>query len=110
MLYVFAVVYGLFSGLATFSISINAEYFGVKELGAISGIGLFGNAIGSAIGPVLAGLIYDRIGNYQLTFLLCAIAGVGSVTLMWLLKPTRINYNLTNNELKQKSSVPSAED
>ena len=110
VLYVFAIIYGLFSGLATFSISINAEYFGVKELGAISGIGLFGNAVGSAAGPVLAGVIYDRMGNYQIIFLLCAIAGVSSVTLMWLLKPTRINYQLANNKLQQKNSIQVAED
>jgi len=63
MLYVYANVYGLFSGVGLLLASINAEHFGLRSLGAITGAIIFGNNIGGALGPFLAGRTYDTTGN-----------------------------------------------
>jgi MFS family permease len=87
MLYVYAVVYGLFSGVGLLLASINAEHFGLRSLGAITGAIIFGNNIGGALGPFLAGYIYDTTGNYRLAFLLCGVTGIAAGIVIWLVKP-----------------------
>jgi MFS family permease len=87
MLYVYAVIYGLFSGVGLLLASINAEHFGLQSLGAITGAIIFGNNIGGALGPFLAGFIYDTNGNYRLAFLLCGVVGIAAGIVIWLVKP-----------------------
>ena len=66
MLYVYTVIYGFFSGVGILLASINVEYFGLQSLGAITGAILFGNNIGGALGPTLAGYIFDATDSYRL--------------------------------------------
>jgi MFS family permease len=89
MLYLFGVVFGFSygGGGALFSPAV-AEYFGLRSHGVIMGAaGLFG-AIGNALGPFLAGLIFDKSGSYQLAFLICAAVGAIGVIAALLLRPT----------------------
>jgi MFS family permease len=88
MLYVYAAVYGLFSGVGVLLASINAEHFGMQSLGAITGAIIFGNSLGGAIGPSLAGYIFDTTDSYRLAFILCGIAAIASGVIVWLLKPS----------------------
>ncbi|MCL0071564.1 MFS transporter [Thermodesulfovibrionales bacterium] len=89
MLYLFAVTFGFaYGGLAALILPIVAELFGLSSLGKIMGAFIFSIAIGEAIGPVLAGSIFDVVGSYQIAFLVCAIAGVISIALISLLRPT----------------------
>ncbi len=97
MLYIFAVIFGLLSGVGILLIPIVAEYFGFKELGAIAGAFVFANNIGGAIGPPLAGAIFDTTSTYLAAFLICAISGVAAGLIIWFLKPvlkTNGQYNL----------------
>jgi MFS family permease len=87
-LYAYAVVYGLFSGVGVLLASINAEHFGLQALGAITGAIVFGNNIGGALGPALAGFIFDATDSYKLAFLLCGVAAVAAGIFVWLLKPS----------------------
>jgi MFS family permease len=93
MLYIYAVMYGLFSGVGLLLASINAEHFGLQSLGAITGAIIFGNNIGGALGPFLAGYIYDTNGNYRLAFLLCGVAGIAAGIVIWLVKPAAKQRN-----------------
>ena len=43
--------------------------------------------IGGAIGPLLAGRIFDMKGSYQLAFLVCAILSITGLILISLLRP-----------------------
>ena len=55
-----------------------AGLFGTGSHGAIYGVIIFGGTIGDAIGPLLAGSIYDHVGNYSpVFFILAASAACG---------------------------------
>lgn len=88
ILYGFAVIFGLLSGCGILLGSTVAEYFGLKGLGSISGAIILAYSIGGAVGPFLAGGIFDATGSYQLAFLSCGISGLVSAFIIWLLKPT----------------------
>ena len=79
MLFVFAVVYGFAHGgfFAVMSPLI-ADFFGTAAHGAIFGVMIFVSTIGGAIGPLLAGYVFDLTGSYHLVFLtMPVLAAVG---------------------------------
>jgi len=83
MLYVFAALYGFFSGLGLLLTPLAADLFGTKSLGAITGtlLGIF--SLGAAVGPWMAGYLYDVMGSYRLAFLLCGIiSAIAAVSLL----------------------------
>ena len=88
MLYLFAAVYGVAHGSFFTLISPTvARLFGISSHGVLVGIILFSGNFGGAIGPVLAGYVFDLTNSYQLVFLLlAAVCGV-ALLLTPLLKP-----------------------
>lgn len=88
MLYLFAVFFGLYyGGYATIQSPLVAEYFGLKAHGTIFGLIMFALGVGSSIGPLVAGWIFDISGNYDWAFIICAVLGLSSLILSLLLKP-----------------------
>jgi sugar phosphate permease len=87
MLYVFAVIFGALCGVGILLIPFIAEYYGFRELGAISGVVVFANSLGGAISPPLAGAIFDASGSYEIEFVSCAVLGIAAGIIVWLLKP-----------------------
>ena len=88
MLYLFAAIYGFaHGGFFTLLSPLVAELFGLSSHGAIFGAIFFAGTIGGAIGPPLAGRIFDVTGNYQLAFLICAVVSGIALTLALLLRP-----------------------
>jgi MFS family permease len=70
MLYLFALMSGFaFGGLSPAMISIVGETFGLQRIGTILGVLEVGFGIGAAVGPTIAGLIFDFSGTYHLAFL-----------------------------------------
>ena len=61
---------------------IVAAYFGMRAHGAIFGTVLFFGTIGASVGPILAGLVFDTTGSYQLAFLGLAIFAVVGLLLV----------------------------
>jgi MFS family permease len=91
MLFVFAVIYGFAHGgfFAVMSPLI-AEFFGTASHGAIFGMMIFVSTIGGAIGPLLAGYVFDLTGSYRLVFLgLPLIGAVGLGATLMLRPPAR---------------------
>jgi len=88
MLYLFACVYGFAHGgfFALISPSV-AEFFGLSSHGAILGAVFCPTTIGGAIGPVLAGHIFDVTSSYQLAFLVFTVICIVGFILTLLLKP-----------------------
>jgi MFS family permease len=71
MLYIFAPIFGFtYGGIVPLIPAITGEFFGTKNLGAIIGFMGFGPTIGGALGPFLAGYIFDATGSYYSAFLL----------------------------------------
>ncbi len=88
MLYLFAVIYGVAHGGFFTAISpIVAEFFGIKAHGALFGIVVFSGTFGGAIGPVLAGYIFDVTAGYGLAIWICTLISALGFTLISLLKP-----------------------
>jgi MFS family permease len=92
MLYLFAVVFGVgYGGLSVLISPMVAEYFGLSSHGVIMGVVImFGGTAGMAIGPVIAGHIFDVTGSYHLAFIIYAAVSVIGLILTSLLKPTRL--------------------
>lgn len=87
-LYLFAVIFGLaYGGLAAMESPIVAELFGLSSHGVIMGVASFGFTAGGAVGPVVAGRIFDVSGSYQIAFLICALVGISGIILAWVLRP-----------------------
>jgi MFS family permease len=91
MLYLFAVIYGFaHGGLFTVMSPMVAELFGTGSHGLLFGIVLFGGTLGGALGPLMAGHLFDLTGTYRLVFLiLTALALVGFGLIMTLRPPAK---------------------
>ena len=88
MLYVFAVVYAFaHGGYFTVISPLVAELFGISSHGVLFGIVVFSGAIGAAIGPILAGHIFDMVSSYRLVFFILAGFAVAGLILTSLLRP-----------------------
>ena len=88
MLYLFAVIFGFaYGGLAAMESPIVAELFGLSSHGVIMGVASFGYTAGGAVGPLVAGRIFDISGEYQVAFLVCAVVCISGIVLAWRLNP-----------------------
>ena len=92
MFYLFAVVYGIaHGGLFTIISPIVAEYFGLRAHGALFGIVFFSSMVGGAMGPVIAGHIFDTTGSYSLAFWTSTAVAAFALLLVLSLRQTRLN-------------------
>jgi MFS family permease len=88
MLYLFAAVYGMTHGSYFTLISpLAAELFGMASHGAILGIAFFSGNLGGALGPVVAGYVFDTVRSYRPVFLILTGVAVAALLLGTLLKP-----------------------
>jgi MFS family permease len=88
MFYVFAAVFGFaYGGLGAILSPLVADLFGLRAHGAILGITGFANQIGGAIGPVMAGAVFDTTGSYHIAFLAFIACGVVNLILSLFLTP-----------------------
>ena len=100
MLYVFAAAFGAaYGGLAPPTTSIVGDTFGVRHIGVIFGVLEVGWVCGAAVGPALAGYIFDITGRYYLAFLSGVLAALIMVVLILLL---RVPTAKTRNKLSSK--------
>jgi MFS family permease len=86
MLYLFAVIFGFFSGVGIILVPLVAEYYGFSSLGVISGLIVSSNSLGGAAGPPVAGAIFDAVGSYHWAFVACAFSGLAAALLCYRLR------------------------
>lgn len=89
--YAYAVLLGLgYSVTAALTPALSADRFSGEHFGSIVGAGMFSSAIGSAIGPWLAGWQFDLTGSYTLPFLVAAFcAGIAGAAI-WMARRLRL--------------------
>jgi sugar phosphate permease len=76
-LFAYVLVYGLTGGGGlVLAPLIVGECFGVKSVGTIFGVLVIAAVMGGAVGPLLAGLIFDGTGSYYLAFIIFTIGEV----------------------------------
>lgn len=90
MLFAFAAVYGIaHGGFFTVMSPTVAEFFGTRVHGALFGTVLLLGSIGGAIGPVLAGAVFDATGSYRIAFGVLLGMAVAGLVLVSQLPPMR---------------------
>lgn len=92
MLVVYAVADGFARGGNFVVISpLMAELFGTRAHGALFGLATFIGTIGGAIGPLLAGRVFDVTLSYSAAFVvLCITIGVGFAATLLLRPPKQV--------------------
>jgi len=72
MLYFFAAIFGIAYG--TFEVlhaPVMAKLFGLASFGTIFGVAMTFSSLGSILGPVTAGYLFDTTSSYHTVFLIC---------------------------------------
>ncbi|MFT4583702.1 MAG: MFS family permease [Gammaproteobacteria bacterium] len=89
--YAYAIMLGVgYSATASLVPAMMSDRFSGVHFGSIIGIGLFGSAVGSAIGPWMAGYLFDHFGNYRIAFVIAAISGTISGLAGWVARSLRL--------------------
>jgi len=99
MFYVFAVFQGL--GHGGFYVLISptvAEFFGTRSHGVLFGTVIFSTTIGGALGPFLAGYLFDVTNTYRVVFLTLAGTSLAALLLTATLTPTTHQKGIAQTE------------
>ncbi len=88
--FLLALLFGITQGgVGTAQSPVVATLFGLRSHGLILGsIGL-GSTMGSALGPLLAGYIFDFTGSYHWALFMCAIVSLFALTFASFIKTSR---------------------
>ena len=90
MMYAYAALFGFgHGGLATMESPMTAHIFGMRSHGAILGMVFTGDTLGGALGPILAGFIFDQMQSYTLVFQMCALISVINLIVILSLRPIK---------------------
>jgi MFS family permease len=94
MLYLFATVFGFaHAGIGSAESPLIAVLFGLRSHGLLLGIVRLSVTFGGAIGPLLAGYIFDVTESYKLAFMVCAVVVIVGLILTIVLKPITNKQN-----------------
>jgi MFS family permease len=93
---IFALLLGVVWGGFVAVSPLAADMFGLRYHGTIFGLLHFTYSMGCAVGPILAGFVYDKTGSYQQDFILLAVLNVISLVLMMFIR-RRKTYAALNN-------------
>ena len=87
MLYVFAIAFGAATGgLTPPTAALIGDTFGVRHVGFVFGLLEIGWVLGAALGPALAGYVFDVTGRYYTAFLFGAVAALILLVLVVFLR------------------------
>jgi len=91
MMFVFGIIYGFaHGGFYTVLSPTVAELFGLKAHGAIFGVVYFWGTLGGAVGPVVAGRIFDIQQSYGTAFMLLLVLAFLAWLLMLRVRPLTV--------------------
>jgi len=102
---VFAVVYGFgYGARAPVTMAMRGEYFAGRSFGKIMGISAVPMTFFSMIAPIVAGVFFDRSGNYLTAFFLIAATGFAG-SLIFLLAKKPVHPSMTQNRIVIESKT-----
>lgn len=91
IVYVFAIFYGMGSGMTLPVLMASAaDLFQGKHFGSILGVITLGGFSGGAIGAWLGGYFFDLTHAYSVNFLVAALLMLISGSLIWMARPGRV--------------------
>jgi cyanate permease len=67
-----------------------SDRFRGRQFGLILGMGLMGSALGSALGPWMAGRLFDATGSYSIPFVIAAVCGTVAGIAGWRARALRL--------------------
>ncbi len=89
--YAVTAIYALGYGAVTPLIpALAGEYFGTRQIGSIFGILAIAYTSGAAIGPLLAGYVFDVTGSYDIAFLYAGVVMVVAFIVSLALKMPKL--------------------
>ena len=84
--YLFSIAFGFaYGGMQVLFSPLVAELFGTRSHGVILATGALVGSIGAAVGPIVAGYIFDAFGSYTMAFILCAMLAFTGLVSTFLL-------------------------
>lgn len=91
MLYVYTALFGLgYGAIAPVLAALTADLFQGRNLGSIYGFIVTAAGLGGALGPPLAGYMYDVTGTYQLAFTISLLLIAFSCISIWVAAPRKV--------------------
>ncbi len=86
--YLFSISFGFaYGGMQVLFSPLVAELFGTRSHGVILATGALVGSVGAAVGPIIAGSLFDAFGSYTIAFILCAmLAFMGAASSLLLQK------------------------
>lgn len=88
--YAYAAMLGVgYSATAALIPAMVSDRFRGPRFGLILGVGLMGGALGSALGPWMAGRLFDLSGSYAIAFLIAAASGTIAGAAGWRARSLR---------------------
>jgi len=89
-LYLFAVIFGIaYGGIQILFSPLVAQLFGLGKHSVILGTAAFAGNMGGALGPFVAGFVFDVTKSYNLVFFFCAILSAAGMIVSLFLQPVR---------------------
>lgn len=90
MVGLFVVLHGMAWGIrGPLMVAIRADYFGPKSFGTITGISSMVVMLGMMGGPILAGVLVDKFGNYEMAFSFIAVSALLGSLCFWVATPPK---------------------
>jgi MFS family permease len=85
--YLFSIAFGFaYGGMQVLFSPLVAELFGIRSHGVILAAAALVGSIGAAIGPIVAGYIFDALGSYTTAFMICAMLAFMGLASTFLLQ------------------------
>ncbi|MCC6474913.1 MAG: MFS transporter [Burkholderiales bacterium] len=90
MMYAFAALFGFgHGGLGTMESPMTAHIFGMRSHGTILGMVFAVDTLGGALGPILAGFVFDEMQSYTLVIQLCVLVAAVNLVAILFLRPVQ---------------------
>ncbi len=106
LLYLGIVVWGMaMAGPMSCYPMLYRKYFGKRYLGTLMSGFYTAGGLGMALGGFIAGVLYDVMGSYQISFVISLIGGVGAALIATTLKPPHISLKGEHIRIEQSPTT-----